>query len=62
MSALKRMEESSTVASGEMIRWGPTDDQHATPWDDLPREWGRKDRPMWALRKAFRREKLLGTW
>jgi len=67
MSASKRAEKFTAVASGgEMIRnpnWrGPTGDQHATPWDDLPREWGRGHGPMWVLRKAYRREKLLGTW
>jgi len=40
----------------------PAGDPHATPWDELPREWARKDRYFWALRKTCRREKLLGTW
>lgn len=67
MSASKRAKKSPAVASvGKMIRrhtrLAAMGDQYATPWDDLPREWGRGHGPIWSLRKAFRREKLLGTW
>ena len=42
---------------------GPQGDGHVTPWDEPARDWGpRRDNPLWAVRKMFRRERLLGTW
>ena len=38
-------------------------DKHATPWDEPERDWGKRGGgPVRIFRKAFRREKLLGTW
>ena len=37
--------------------------EYATPWDEPARDWGRRGYGLLpAIRKAFRREKLLGTW
>lgn len=41
---------------------GLAGDKYATPWDEPARYWGRGHGPLWAKRKAYRREKLLGTW
>lgn len=40
----------------------PLGDGYATPWDEPARDWGRGHGPLRAVRKMFRREKLLGTW
>jgi hypothetical protein len=40
----------------------PASDPYATPWDEPARYWGHGHGPLWASRKAYRREKLLGTW
>ena len=39
-------------------------DPLATPWDEPARYWGHAHAhgPLWASCKAYRREKMLGTW
>lgn len=35
----------------------------STPWDEPELDWGpRRDDPLWGVRKAFNRERRLGTW
>ena len=41
---------------------GPASDPYETPWDEPTRYWGHGHGPLRASRKAYRREKLLGTW
>jgi hypothetical protein len=41
----------------------PSIDWPSTPWDEPARDWGpRRDDPLWGMRKAFERDRMLGTW
>ena len=45
------------------VSHGPQGNGHVTPWDEPARDWGpRRNNPLWAVRKMFRRERFLGTW
>jgi hypothetical protein len=37
-------------------------DDHATPWDEPPHDWGRRGYGAHRVRRLYRRELLFGTW
>ena len=52
------------LADSEPVLRAPASDPYSTPWDEPTRYWGHAHAhgPLRASRKAYHREKLLGTW